>query len=102
MHLEFLKIRKILSTTLKNENKGMISNIILQNYPYTINDVCYNPKKKEIIIALENGTVQILSHFKNFPEYIISEYNPNNSPGSFHGSWLLSKPQDKLLDYTGH
>ena len=73
-----IKIRKILSTSLNNENKGIITNIILQNYPHKINDVCYNPKKKEIFIALDNGTVQILSHFKNFPEYIIYDNNPNN------------------------
>ena len=73
-----IKIRKILSTSLNNENKGTITNIILQNYPYKINDICFNPKKKEIFIALDNGTVQILSHFKNFPEYIIYDKEQNN------------------------
>ena len=52
--------------------------MILINYPYKVNDFCYNPRKKEILIALDIGTIQVFSHFKNFPEYIIYEQNQNN------------------------
>ena len=70
-----LKVKKILSTSLNNDNKGKLTNMILRNYPNKINDICYNPKRKEIFIALENGTVQVFSHFKNFPEFVIYEQN---------------------------
>ena len=66
-----IKINKILSTSLNSSNKGKITNMITRNFPFKINDICFSPKKKEIIIALENGTVQVYSHFKNFPEYVI-------------------------------
>ena len=72
------KIKKILDINLNNENKGKIANMILRNFPYKVNDICYNPRKKEIFIALDNGTIQAFSHFKNFPEYIIYEQNQNN------------------------
>ena len=72
------KIKKILDINLNNENKGKITNMILRNFPYKVNDICYNPRKKEIFIALDNGTIQAFSHFKNFPEYIIYEQNQNN------------------------
>ena len=70
-----LKVKKILSTSLNNDNKGKLTNMILRNYPNKINDICYNPKRKEIFIALENGTVQVFSHFKNFPEFVIYDQN---------------------------
>ena len=70
-----LKVKKILKTSLNKDNKGQLTNILLRNFPYKINDICYNPKRKEIYIASDNGTVQVFSHFKNFPEYVI--YDPN-------------------------
>ena len=70
-----LKIKKILNTSLNNDNKGKLTNMILRNFPNKINDICYNPKKKEIYIALDNGTIQVYSHFKNFPEFVIYEQN---------------------------
>ena len=47
--------------------------MILGNYPYKIKDVAYNPNKKELFIALHNGTIQIYSHFKNFAECVLYE-----------------------------
>ncbi len=41
-----LKIKKILNTSLNNDNKGKLTNMILRNFPNKINDICYNPKKK--------------------------------------------------------
>lgn len=73
-----LKIKKILNTSLNNDNKGKLTNMILRNFPNKINDICYNPKKKEIYIALDNGTIQVYSHFKNFPEFVIYEQNSDN------------------------
>ena len=73
-----LKIKKILNTSLNNDNKGKLTNMILRNFPNKINDICYNPKKKEIYIALDNGTIQVYSHFKNFPEFVIYEQNLDN------------------------
>ena len=73
-----LKIKKILNTSLNNDNKGKLTNMILRNFPNKINDICYNPKKKEIYIALDNGTIQVYSHFKNFPEFVIYEQNFDN------------------------
>ena len=70
-----IKIKRILNICVNNDQKGKLTNMILRNFPYKINDICYNPKRKEIIIALDNSSIQIFSHFKNFPEYII--YNPN-------------------------
>ena len=64
------KVTKIFNTSLaKNANK--LTNMITRNFPYKINDIWYNPKKKVIFIGLNNGTIQLLSHFKNFAEYII-------------------------------
>ena len=73
-----IKIKKILDINLSNDNTGKITNMILRNFPYKVNDICYNPRKKELFIALDNNTIQIFSHFKNFPEYIIYEQNQNN------------------------
>ena len=72
------KLKNILSTSLNNDTKGKITNMLLRNFPYKINDICYNPKKKEIFIALENGTVQVFSHFKNFPEFVLYEADTEN------------------------
>ena len=47
--------------------------MLFSNYPYKIKDVAYNPNKKELMIALHNGTIQIYSHFKNFAECVIYE-----------------------------
>ena len=71
-------MKKILNTSLNKDSKGKISNMILRNYPYKINDICYNPKKNEIFIALENSTVQVFSHFKNFPEFVLYESSLTN------------------------
>ena len=46
------------------------------SYSFMIKDALFNNKKNEIIIALNNGTIQIFSHFKDFPENII--YKNNN------------------------
>ena len=43
---------------------------------FMIRDALFNNKKNEIIIALNNGTIQIFSHFKDFPENVI--YKNNN------------------------
>ena len=65
-----IKIKRILNICVNNDQKGKLTNMILRNFPFKINDICYNPKRKEIILALDNGSIQIFSHFKNFPEYI--------------------------------
>ena len=70
-----VKVTKIFSTCLSINSKNKIANMITRNFPYKINDVWYNPKKKEIFIGLANGTIQILSHFKNFAECIIYQEN---------------------------
>ena len=75
---DIIKLKKILNTSLNKDSKGKISNMILRNYPYKINDICYNPKKNEIFIALENSTVQVFSHFKNFPEFVLYESSLTN------------------------
>lgn len=67
------KVTKIFNTTLSMNSKNKISDMITRNFPYKVNDIWYNPKKKEILIALANGTIQIFSHFKNFAECIIYE-----------------------------
>ena len=86
-----VKITKILSTSLNSSNKGKITSMITRNFPFKINDVCYNPKKKEIIIALENGTVQIFSHFKNFPEYVIYKENEDKKENKIINKIYFSK-----------
>ena len=68
-----VKVIKIFNSCLSINSKNKITNMITRNFPYKINDVWYNPKKKEIFVALENGTIQIFSHFKNFAECIIYE-----------------------------
>jgi hypothetical protein len=68
---EKAKVTKIFSTSLTNNSQNIFTNIFTRNFPYKINDIWYNPKKKEIIVGLCNGTIQIFSHFKNFAEYII-------------------------------
>ena len=65
------KVTKIFSTSLAKNSQNKLTNMITRNFPYKINDIWYNPKKKEILVGLNNGTIQILSHFKNFAEYII-------------------------------
>ena len=71
------KILRILNTSLSKSQQNKFTQVITRNFPYKINDVWYNPRKEEILVGLDNGTVQILSHFKNFAEYII--YNDKKS-----------------------
>ena len=70
-----IQAQRAFSTSLiRNENKkNKITKYLLGNYPYKIKDVEYNPNKKELIVALHNGTIQIFSHFKNFAECVIFE-----------------------------
>ena len=70
-----LQAQRAFSTSLiRNENKkNKITKYLLGNYPYKIKDVEYNPNKKELMVALHNGTIQIYSHFKNFAECVIYE-----------------------------
>ena len=70
-----IQAQRAFSTSLiRNENKkNKITKYLLGNYPYKIKDVEYNPNKKELMIALHNGTIQIYSHFKNFAECVIYE-----------------------------
>ena len=65
------KVTKIINTSLSKTPNNKLTNMITRNFPYKINDIWYNPKKKEILVGLNNGTIQIFSHFKNFAEYII-------------------------------
>ena len=67
--------QRVFSTSLiRDENKkNKFTKLLLGNYPYKIKDVEYNPKKKELMVALHNGTIQIYSHFKNFAECVIYE-----------------------------
>ena len=70
-----IQAQRAFSTSLiRNENKkNKLAKYLLGNYPYKIKDVEYNPNKKELMVALHNGTIQIYSHFKNFAECVISE-----------------------------
>ena len=70
-----IQVQRAFSTSLiKDENKkNSFTKLLLGNYPYKIKDVEYNPNKKELMIALHNGTIQIYSHFKNFAECVIYE-----------------------------
>ena len=70
-----IQAQRAFSTSLiRNENKkNKLAKYLLGNYPYKIKDVEYNPNKKELIVALHNGTIQIYSHFKNFAECVIYE-----------------------------
>ena len=70
-----IQAQRAFSTSLiRNENKkNKITKYLLGNYPYKIKDVEYNPNKKELMVALHNGTIQIFSHFKNFAECVIFE-----------------------------
>ena len=67
--------QRVFSTSLiRDENKkNKFTKLLLGNYPYKIKDVEYNPKKKELMVALHNGTIQIYSHFKNFAECVLYE-----------------------------
>ena len=70
-----IQVQRSFSTSLiRNENKkNSFTKLLLGNYPYKIKDVEYNPNKKELMVALHNGTIQIYSHFKNFAECVIYE-----------------------------
>ena len=70
-----IKVQRIFSSSLTKgqSNTNKITKMLLGNYPYKIKDVDYNPNKKELFIALHNGTIQIYSHFKNFAECVLYE-----------------------------
>ena len=70
-----IQAQRAFSTSLIKEDnkKNKLTKYILGNYPYKIKDVEYNPNKKELFVALHNGTIQIYSHFKNFAECVIYE-----------------------------
>ena len=70
-----IQAQRAFSTSLiRNGNKkNKLAKYLLGNYPYKIKDVEYNPNKKELMVALHNGTIQIYSHFKNFAECVIYE-----------------------------
>ena len=61
-----------LNTFVDNAAKKF-TKIIMNSYPYKIKNVSYNPRKKELLIALGNGTIQILTHFKDFSECALCE-----------------------------
>lgn len=69
-------IEREFSTELKKEKDAIkkIQNSFSNSF--MIRDALFNNKKNEIIIALNNGTIQIFSHFKDFPENVI--YKNNN------------------------
>ena len=70
-----IKVQRVFTSSLaKNTaNKNKFTKMLLGNYPYKIKDVAYNPNKKELFIALHNGTIHIYSHFKNFAECVLYE-----------------------------
>ena len=70
-----LKVQRIFTSSLNKgfAKKNKFTKMILGNYPFKIKDVAYNPNKKELFIALHNGTIQIYSHFKNFAECVLYE-----------------------------
>ena len=70
-----IKVQRIFTASLTKDfsNKNKFTKMILGNYPFKIKDVAYNPNKKELFIALHNGTIQIYSHFKNFAECVLYE-----------------------------
>ena len=69
------KVQRIFTTSFTKDDstKKKFTKMLFSNYPYKIKDVAYNPNKKELIIALHNGTIQIFSHFKNFAECVLYE-----------------------------
>ena len=70
-----IKVQRLFTASLTKDdsNKKKITKMIFGNYPYKIKDVAFNPNKKELFIALHNGTIQIYSHFKNFAECVLYE-----------------------------
>ena len=69
-------IEREFSTELKKEKDAIkkIQNSFSNSF--MVRYALFNNKKNEIIIALNNGTIQIFSHFKDFPENVI--YKNNN------------------------
>ncbi|MCF0241375.1 MAG: hypothetical protein HUK25_01985, partial [Treponema sp.] len=71
-----VKLQLIFTTILTkiiDNTTQKITKMIIGNYPYKIKDICYNPRKKELLIALGNGSIQILTHFKTFAECVLYE-----------------------------
>ena len=70
-----VKVQRIFTASLTKDDssKKKLAKMIFSSYPYKIKDVEYNPNKKELFIALHNGTIQIYSHFKNFAECVLYE-----------------------------
>ena len=70
-----VKVQRLFTASLTKDDssKKKITKIIFGNYPFKIKDIAYNPNKKELFIALHNGTIQIYSHFKDFAECVLYE-----------------------------
>ena len=92
------KVTKIFNTSLAKNAQNKLTNMITRNFPYKINDIWYNPRKKEILVGLNNGTIQILSHFKNFAEYII--YTNENTKENISINKMYFSRLDSIL-YMG-
>ena len=72
---EYFNIQREYSTSLQKD-RSYINEVFSFNLPFGIRDALYNPNKKDIYIVLNNGTIQILSHFKDFSECIIDDNSP--------------------------
>lgn len=71
-----IKLQLIFTTCLTNiidNATKKLTKMIIGNYPYKIKDICYNPRKNGLLIAIGNGTIQILTHFKTFAECVLYE-----------------------------
>ena len=84
---EYFNIQREYSTSLQKD-RSYINEVFSFNLPFGVRDALYNPNKKDIYICLNNGTIQILSHFKDFSECIIDDnsqfvyrmiFNKNNN-----------------------
>ena len=54
-----VKVQRIFTASLTKDesSKKKLAKMIFSSYPYKIKDVEYNPNKKELFIALHNGTI---------------------------------------------
>ena len=69
---EYFNIQREYSTSLQKD-RSYINEVFSFNLPFGVRDALYNPNKKDIYVGLNNGTIQILSHFKDFSECIIDD-----------------------------
>ena len=69
---EYFNLQREYSTSLQKD-RSYINEVFSFNLPFGVRDALYNPNKKDIYICLNNGTIQILSHFKDFSECIIDD-----------------------------